>query len=342
MKALLVSANRASLNVPSIASADPALIQPGKNLLAYIRALPTLTSNKVMSGEIHLNDCQTVFNESGRFPAIVGNQIIDAQHGSFGQVSAGDIADIKTHWNNGGVVTDHFKLHNMVTRGTIATASVGDAALIRCYTNGTTENNNLKEWLDIYAAQMHPLETLGIPVIVRPLHEINGALWYVTPTPSIAINFYRYIFNYMVVTKSCHNLIWLHSMAAFKKNAYSYYPGGDVVDLVGIDAYPQMYLGDLTASYFTDYEGLKPTGKPFILGEFGPKPASGFASNTQNGHYERLLPGIRSIMPDCVGWISWSVGWSMMKQWNAGSTVGTESALGDFWTVNRDELPSFL
>lgn len=324
------------------ASADPALIAPGRRLLDYLYSLPAKSSAKVLSGQYHINDSNTVFSETGYRPAISGEHVINGESSSFAAVGKSLITSCISWWNSGGVVLDGCKIHNLITRGLMTSGTCSDAQMAQIMTEGHPYNTNFKEWFDAYAGAMKQFEAAGVPVIIRPLHECNnGAFWYRYPSASVLKTFFQYIYNYLVNVKGCHNLLFCYAPSAYRKNATTYYPGGAYVDIVGVDSYPDLRTAAMHASYFTDYAPLVATGKPFALTEFGPKPGSGSASDTSDGRYDRAIAGIKSILPNTVFWYSWSVGWSMKRAYNGGSSANVITCLSDPWVVNRDDLPDF-
>jgi mannan endo-1,4-beta-mannosidase len=74
----------------------------------------------------------------------------------------------------------------------------------------------------------------------------------------------------------------------------AFYPGDDMVDLVGVDIYS-------TIPEFKDYEALKKMGKPIVIGEIGPVKES-------YGEYDALevLHALRGKAAWFLQWSSWT------------------------------------
>ena len=112
--------------------------------------------------------------------------------------------------------------------------------------------------------------------------------------------------------KGLRNLIWVYSTEGsanhqFEKNPDAsqwksplhYYPGDDVVDVVGVDWYG--WAGDQNA--IPGWAALAALGKPVALTEFG--------SEAPAVNYNRLLEDIRKHNPGLAYFLAWDEGWSL-------------------------------
>ena len=140
-------------------------------------------------------------------------------------------------------------------------------------------------WMDALDRAAHILKSLEqnqIVVLWRPLHEANGYwFWWCGDndrlTPSQYKQLWRHMYRYFTVNHDLHNLIWVYSAnAQVEKNVRSpldYYPGDDVVDVVGIDFY-----GPDISQVQHSYDELLSTNKILGLTEFGGRPMDGSMS----------------------------------------------------------------
>jgi mannan endo-1,4-beta-mannosidase len=92
--------------------------------------------------------------------------------------------------------------------------------------------------IDAIAVELKKLEAANIPVIFRPLHEAGGGwFWWSgnkdAQSAEACKKLYRIIFDRMTNYHDIHNLIW-----AWSTYEEEWYPGNDVVDIVGMDSYP--------------------------------------------------------------------------------------------------------
>ena len=144
----------------------------------------------------------------------------------------------------------------------------------------------------------------GDAVLTRFMFELDGGwFWWGDGHFSNAqqTQLFRYIVNYLRVTKGLDNLL---TTFAVNGGPGDYeYPGDDVVDIVGIDA----YTNDLAGVYKAIYDKLMRAGadQMFALTEFGSgDPFSADRSYDLN----RLKADIQSALPRTVYANFWS-GW---------------------------------
>ena len=140
------------------------------------------------------------------------------------------------------------------------------------YTQGTTfnlagalanPNGNdgklLLRDIDAISRQLVKFQDAGVPVIWRPLHEAQGNangtsgsgawFWWGAAGPDNFKLLWRLMYNRMTTPHEytdipaggqfpgLHNLIWEYTSSAAKSGWLNWYPGDDVVDMVGLDIY---------------------------------------------------------------------------------------------------------
>lgn len=92
--------------------------------------------------------------------------------------------------------------------------------------------------IDAIAAQLLKLQAANVPVLWRPLHEAEGGwFWWGAFGPEACKTLYRLVYDRMTNYHKLRNLIWV-----WNSIAPAWYPGDDVVDIVGYDSYPP--IGD--------------------------------------------------------------------------------------------------
>jgi mannan endo-1,4-beta-mannosidase len=138
-------------------------------------------------------------------------------------------------------------------------------------TPGTEINERWKSQVDVIAWHLKQLQDAHVPVLWRPYHEMNGGWfwWGKKPGEDGYKKLYRMLFDRLVNFHHLNNLIWIYGANALSPNVdpYSaYYPGSDVVDVLGTDVYHNTYK--------TDYGSLLAlaNGKPIALAEVGRPP----------------------------------------------------------------------
>jgi mannan endo-1,4-beta-mannosidase len=179
------------------------------------------------------------------------------------------------HSRKGGIVTVSWHFDNPWTGGD--SWDTNNQENLLDLINQSQCNSPCKKWnaqkIQI-ANALRPLRDSNVPVLWRPLHEMNGDwFWWGQKTWSGHENGYielwRDLFNFLSRDQNLNNLIWVFSVAnTWDRLLKSYFPGSDVVDIIGIDIY-----GDEAQSYFSqrDYSDLQSLGDfPMGLTEFGP------------------------------------------------------------------------
>jgi mannan endo-1,4-beta-mannosidase len=137
---------------------------------------------------------------------------------------------------------------------------------------GTKANQELMRDLKGHADYLQQLADARVPVLWRPLHEIDGGWFWWTDkeTPENTAQLWRVMFDYFVKERKLHNLIWVYSASlrcgkgregvenvAMRKR---FYPGDAYVDIAGIDIYPSDYIGlgkPQTDTYAKSFEAMK-------------------------------------------------------------------------------------
>lgn len=234
------------------------------------------------------------FEASGQYPGILGLDIRQANLASVGEAGRARIAfELAAYAEKGGIVTASAHFANPLNgnpdvesyRGSLG----GDDKWAELVTDGTELNTSFKKELDGIADFLGMLKEYGVPVIWRPLHEMNGNwFWFCTGqidqngkefriSSESIVNLWKYIYNYFTEERGLDNLLWEYSPnisndADGGGSALYAYPGGDYVDLVGMDWYSD---GDFSRFENTPtYSDLLTTGKIVSLAEFGPSGAA--------------------------------------------------------------------
>jgi mannan endo-1,4-beta-mannosidase len=93
--------------------------------------------------------------------------------------------------------------------------------------------------MDAIAAQLGKFSAADIPVLWRPLHEAEGGgFWRGTKGPGPFKQLWRLLFYRLTVYHGLHNLIWVYSTDKSNPDP-AWYPGDNVVDVIGFDGYPK-------------------------------------------------------------------------------------------------------
>lgn len=330
----------------------------------WLSHLPRRNDNKLLSGAFggysgitdhnaftmdEANDIQT---QTGNFPGIYS---CDYARG-WDSTTSGNEADLIdyncnsgliTYWQSGGLIQISNHLPNPVFAGNSSYDNSGNVVgglkkqisnqqFVKILQNGTPERTRWLAIMDEVANGLLELQTAGVTVIYRPLHEMNGE-WFWWGATGYNTNdtsrhtlyklLYRDMYNYFTSVKHLNNLIWVYSPDSGRSYKNSFYPGSAYVDIVGLD----MYKHDPEALNIAHYNEMLLLNKPFAIAETGPKPG---ANNYFNGlfDYKKLIDNIKSKYPDTVYFIPWNSGWSPLNNLNISDTFN------DSGVANRDDI----
>jgi len=134
--------------------------------------------------------------------------------------------------------------------------------------NGTTENTLILQDIDAIAVELKKLQTAGVPVIWRPLHEAGGKwFWWGAHGSTASKKLYDIVYDRIVNYNSVHNLIWEWSTPE-----PSWYPGNNKVDMIGYDSYPGEYNYNEQKNAFEQLYAMGNGKKLIAMSENGPIP----------------------------------------------------------------------
>jgi mannan endo-1,4-beta-mannosidase len=151
-------------------------------------------------------------------------------------------------------------------RGFYTDSTTFDVAAALANTNSAEYALLLRD-IDAIAVQLKKVLSNNIPVLWRPLHEASGGwFWWGAKGADPFKALWRLLYSRLTTYHHLHNLIWV-----LTNEDPAWYPGHDVVDIVGVDAYPP----DPGSSLSTQWEPLKAQFdgvKLLTLSEFGGVP----------------------------------------------------------------------
>ena len=284
-------------------------------------------------------DVQAVFQKSGKYPALVGSDLMNATGANKSESwfkdyteKAVDIA--KTTWKKGGIpaFTWHWRPGDEVefyVKGAHDTYTEFDftEAFVTGTTNWDTVSTAYKALvgdIDLVSKIFLDLQKDGVAAIFRPLHESGGNwFWWSTHTGKQFAALYQLLYERMVFKNGVNNLIWVFN----PKDAatMSWTPGETYYDVLSVDIYNKANDHQSNSSAFIDLTNKAGTNKLISLSENGP------------------IPDVTKMYEDGATW-SWWMPW--YDSWSAGYISQTAA---DVWTKNMaderiitlDEMPGW-
>lgn len=245
------------------------------------RALMNLLINQygagTFSGQVNEDETAYIQQTTGQIPAIFGGDFMDyspsrVANGATPEGTSekflqrakdGQILALMWHWNapskliNADYVDKNGnKIQALWWRGFYTDATTFDLQAALADPNSQDYKLLLSD-IDAIAVQLKKFDDAGVPVLWRPLHEAEGGwFWWGAKGPEPFKKLWRIMYDRLTNQHDLHNLIWVYTAGSNP----AWYPGDDVVDIVGADSYPSDYTDPLTATWDdlnTRYGGRK-------------------------------------------------------------------------------------
>ncbi|MBN1338257.1 MAG: T9SS type A sorting domain-containing protein [Bacteroidales bacterium] len=234
--------------------ADPEMIKISKTLLHYFDTIYQKKIIGVMRGTKNASKTEEL---TGEYPAMVEEDLSGWHKTAWSSTYANTVqAHINTMtevWEKENAIPGmSWHWGNPLTGGGDYPAckiDLTEEQFNNMVTEGTEEYRIMMEDLRKHADYLQQLTDRNIPLIWRPLHEIDGGWFWWTDkvNPENTVKLWKIMYNYLVKEREMHNLIWVYSAGignpAKKDMDYrrSYYPGDEWCDIVGIDLYGYDY-----------------------------------------------------------------------------------------------------
>ena len=240
--------------------------QNGNKMLSGVQSGGTANNNERIN---------QVYSMTGKHPAVAGYDYIFLQYsptpsGWTWVVNYSDISAAKEQWQNNGLVSFmwHWNVPTSKEAWDIAKSDYkfdgygfyspgahdgkGETAfsITKALTPDTWENEFILKDIEKVAGYLKLLQDAGIPVLWRPLHEAagnynlyggNGAwFWWGRGGAEACKKLWKLLRDKLEGEYGLNNLIWVWTLDATpgaEKDYASWYPGNDLVDIVGVDIY---------------------------------------------------------------------------------------------------------
>lgn len=224
----------------------------------YTRLL-SVYGTKALSGVVadidwNIREAENVHKWTGKWPVINVFDFINI-HASKdvnpqGWLDYSDMTHVDQWHQLGGIVGAMWHWQVKANNGTNLTCSPGEKPgetsfdPSQVYVEGTAENKQAIHDVDQVAGYLKKMQAKGIPVIWRPFHEAAGNtyefeggrawFWWGAKGADVYKKLWRWMYDRLVNHHKLNNLIWVWTAQTGDE---TWYPGDDVVDIVGRDNY---------------------------------------------------------------------------------------------------------
>lgn len=273
-----------------------------------------------------------ILEQTGKQPAIRG---IDFLAYNTTSTWRDDAPERCIEWVNeyGGIATVSWHWNVPVEEGSTETAFYVESAnaiyttfsISNALKEGTWENEVLMADIAYIAEQLTKLKEADVPILWRPLHEAEGAwFWWGAEGPEPCKELYRLLYDQLTNVYGLDNLIWTWTGYTYETSA-DWYPGDDVVDLVGYDKYNAVDgLPNLSSISSTFYSLVKSTNGQKMV------------AMTENDS----IPSLENLVNDKAAWLyfcPWYMNYLTSEQNNPVDNL-VEIYTSEY-CITLDELP---
>jgi mannan endo-1,4-beta-mannosidase len=215
-----------------------------EKLMKYFK---DIYGKKILSGQ-HVSrglmEVEAIYKVTRKKPAILGFDFMDYSPSRVERGAKGiETEEAIQWWREGGIIT--FCWHWNAPMGLIDRGpdkfwydGYNTKATTFNFANGIN-NPESQEYhlmirdIDVIAAELKKIQQEGAPVLWRPLHEASGGwFWWGSQGPEPYKKLWRIMYDRLTNYHRLDNLIWV-----WNGEAPDWYPGDDVVDIVGRDFY---------------------------------------------------------------------------------------------------------
>lgn len=197
----------------------------------------------------------------------------------------GGIATVTWHWN---VPTEEGSTETAFYVESTGNTPFTTFSVANALEEGTWEHELILKDIELIAGELQKLEDADVPILWRPLHEAEGAwFWWGAEGPENCKALYRLLYDQLTNVYGLDNLIWVWTGYTYETSA-NWYPGDDVVDMVGYDKYNAVDgLPNLSSISSTFYSLVQSTdGKKMV-------------AMTENDS----IPSLENLLNDKASWL---------------------------------------
>jgi hypothetical protein len=329
-----------------------------REVLKYLALLPSQANNRVIAGQ-HVSDAAatdiqgydyniTALEQgTGKKLGMVELQYEGTTPGIQYQIAAVNLV-AESAWKQGKLVeikwNPYIPWNNKSFNDTASFPLVDIAGMLAQNSPANQQAMaTFNVYLDTVAGGLDELQRKNVVVLWRFMSEMNGSwFWWGHRPQAEYVALWRYIYDYLTNTRQLNNLLWVYesdSGVHGRMPSDYYFPGADVVDVVGHNFYSDTW--DMPYDLNTLYRQY---GKVYAIPQAGSASHSPVRAARFGWDNLTIISGIKVRHPRT----SYFCVWNSFPQWPNGaeyiSIVDEQNAvalLNDPWVVTADEIPDF-
>lgn len=205
---------------------------------------------------------------------------------------------------------------------------------------GTKEYEYVMMTIEDLAEQLLILQDNNVPIIFRPYHEAEGNggangegawFWWASAGAEVYKQLWRILYTELTETYGIHNLIWTYNSYVYSTSPL-WYPGDDVVDIVGYDKYNTIYNRYDGLSGVPNEDAISSIFYQLVDLTSGTK----MVAMTEND----TIPNVQNLVDEKAGWLyfcPWYGEHLMSSSFNYPDTL--ISIYQSDYVITLDELP---
>ena len=233
------------------------------------------------------------------------------------------VSEAIRQWQSGSVVALTWHLCPPTTGPTCNWDAGGvlrrlsDTEWSQTLTSGTALNTAFRQRLAEVVPYLRQLQNAGVPVLWRPVHEMNDgwSWWGGRPGANGSRRLYQLVHDYLT-GQGLTNLVWVWNVKDVAMgSAGDYWPGASYVDVASLDVWVKMEPSQ------SDYQTMLnlAAGKPIALAEVGRTPS----------------PALMDAQPRWTWWMVWAE-WLTDPAYN--TNAGVQASYFSPRVLNRGEI----
>lgn len=234
----------------------------------------------------------------------------------------GGIVTVSWHWN---VPTEKGSSDAAFYVESTGNTPFTTFSVTNAVTEGTWENEKIMQDIELIAGELQKLEDADVPILWRPLHEAEGGwFWWGAEGPEPCKKLYHLLYDQLTNVYGLDNLIWQWTGGTFETSA-NWYPGDDVVDMIGYDKYNAVdgkpNLSSIASTFYT-----------LVQSTDGEK----MVAMTENDS----IPSLENLVNDKAAWLyfcPWYMNYLTSEQNNPKENV--KELYQSEYCITLDELP---